>query len=60
MPKQLASQLEGAPLAVRGGERFTVRFYGGPQGDGYIMNDLPRPGLAAKIRWHYIVLAGAI
>lgn len=57
---QLFSELEGRRQAVAGGERFTVHLHRFADGEGYVINHLAVPGLAANVSWHYILLADAI
>ncbi len=58
--REVAQNAQGAPASVPGGERFAVRVFYGAHGRAWITNDLPRPGLAFNIPWHYLILVQAI
>jgi len=56
---QLRAQID-VPFTVPAGEQFSVRLFTGPSGQVYVLNDLPRPGLAINFAWHFIVLMDAV
>ena len=49
-----------APAAVAGGERFVVRYFVHQGNRGGITNDIPRPGLAINLAWHYLLVLQAV
>jgi hypothetical protein len=57
---EMARNTVGAPASVPGGECFSVRLYCGANGKTWVTNDLPRPGLAFNIPWHFPILCQAI
>ena len=57
---EMAKNTAGAPASVPGGERFSVRLFYGANGRAWVTNDIPRPGLAFNIPWHFPILCQAI
>jgi hypothetical protein len=63
MPTANALRDAGGLFSVPGGETFTVKYYrtqSSSPNRSFLHNDLPRPGLAANLPWHFCVLSDAV
>jgi hypothetical protein len=57
---EIARNTVSAPSSVPGGEVFSARLFYGAEGKAWVTNDMPRPGLAFNIPWHFPILCQAI
>jgi hypothetical protein len=54
--RDIRSSVTPGQWAVSGGEAFTARLYQTFRGPVYVTNELPSPGLALNLAWHFGVL----